>query len=97
LAATTSFGLQAYLQVFSGFAGTSVTVKLQESNDNAGSDPYADITGGAFTAATGITSQRIATASGQSVKRWIRVVTTGTFTAATFSVIICKNITSTVF
>jgi hypothetical protein len=97
LAATTSFGLQAYLQVFAGFAGTSVTVKLQESNDNAGSDPYADTTGGAFTAATGITSQRIATASGQSVKRWIRVVTTGTFTAATFSVIICKNITSTVF
>jgi hypothetical protein len=97
LVATTSFGLQTYLQVFSGFAGTSVTVKLQESNDNGGSDPYADTTGGGFTAATGITTQRIATANNQSVKRWLRVVTTGTFTSATFSVLIVKNTVATVF
>jgi hypothetical protein len=90
LTATTSFGLQAYLQVFA-FSGTSVTVKLQESNDNAATDPYADTTGGAFTAATAVTTQRIATAGNQSVKRWIRVVTTGTFSNAVFSVVIMKN------
>lgn len=96
LTATTSFGLQAYLQVFA-VTGTSVTVKLQESNDDAVSDAYADTTGGGFTAATGITTQRIATANNQSVKRWLRVVTTGTFTNAVFSVLIVKNKVAVVF
>src|SRR5919206_3605308 len=48
--ASSSFGLSAYLHVFS-FTGTSVTVKIQHSNDNASTDPYADITGATFTAA----------------------------------------------
>ncbi len=93
---STAFGLQAYLHVFA-FTGTSVTVKLQESNDNGGGDPYADVTGGGFTAATGITSQRIATAAGQTVKRWLRVVTTGTFSSADFVVMVNRNDTVTVF
>lgn len=96
LLATTSFGLQAYLQVFS-FAGTSCTVKLQESNDDAVSDAYADTTDGGFTAATGSTTQRIATSSNQSVKRWIRVVTTGTFSSCVLSVIVVKNVTAVTF
>ncbi|RLV66353.1 hypothetical protein STAN_1874 [Streptomyces sp. CBMAI 2042] len=84
------FGLQAYLHVFA-FTGTSVTVKLQESSDNGGADTWADVAGGAFTAATGITSQRIATAAGQTVERYLRVVTTGTFTNAVFAVSAIRN------
>lgn len=87
--ATTTFGLQAYLHVFA-FTGTSVTVKLQESSDNAG-DAYADVVGGGFTAATAIGAQRIATATGLSVEKYLRVVTTGTFTVANFAVMVVRN------
>lgn len=87
---STTFGLQAYLHVFA-FTGTSVTVKLQESSDNGAGDAFADVTGGGFTAATGITSQRIATAANQTVERYLRVVTTGTFSEAIFAVSVVRN------
>lgn len=93
---STAFGLQAYLHVFS-FTGTSVTVKLQESSDNGGADAWADVTGGAFTAATGITSQRIATSNTQTIERYLRVVTTGTFTNAIFAVSVNRNDVATSF
>lgn len=81
-------GLQAFLHVFS-FTGTSVTVKLQESSDNGAGDAWADVTGGGFTAATGRTAQRIAkTGSGE---RYLRVVTTGTFSSAVFAVTVVVN------
>lgn len=92
---STTFGLQAYLQVHS-FTGTSVTVKLQESSDN-GADTYADVTGGAFTAATAQGVQRIQTARGLTVERYLRVVTTGTFSSAVFTVMVVRNAVSTVF
>lgn len=86
-----NFGLQAYLQVFS-FTGTSVTIKLQGSSDNAVGDPYADITGGAFTLVTAApTKERIQTARAQAVERWVRVVTTGVFTEVTFAVHVTVN------
>lgn len=93
---STSFGLQAYLHVFE-FSGTSVTVKLQESSDNGSGDAFADVTGGGFTAATGVTSQRIATSSSQTIERYLRVVTTGTFTNAVFSVVVIRNDTAVTF
>lgn len=93
---STAFGLQAYLHVFS-FTGTSVTVKLQESSDNGAGDAFTDVTGGAFTAATGITSQRIATSSSQTVERYLRVVTTGTFSSAVFAVTVVRNDTAVSF
>lgn len=95
-AASSAFGLQAYLQVFA-FTGTSVTVKLQESSDNAVGDPYADVVGGGFTAATGVTSQRIGTSLGLTVERWLRVVTTGTFSNAVFAVTVVKNESAVTF
>jgi hypothetical protein len=90
LLASTAFGLQAYLQVFS-FTGTSVTVKLQESSDNGGADAWADVTGGGFVAATARGTQRIQTARGLTVERYLRAVTTGTFTSAVFAVLVVKN------
>lgn len=94
-AGSSTFGLQAYLQVHS-FTGTSVTVKLQESSDD-GADTYADVTGGAFTAATAQGAQRIQTARGLTVERYLRVVTTGTFSSAVFTVMVVRNDVSTVF
>jgi hypothetical protein len=92
------FGLQAYLHVFA-VVGTSVTVKLQESSDNSG-DAYADVTGGGFTAVTAVAgtgSQRIQTSRTQTIERYLRVVTTGTFSSATFAVAVVRNDTSVVF
>lgn len=89
--ASAAFGFQAYLQVFS-FTGTSVTIKLQESSDNAVGDPFADVTGGAFTAVTSLGHQRIQSASDTlSVERYLRVVTTGTFSQCTFAVTVTRN------
>lgn len=93
---STTFGLQAYLHVFA-FTGTSVTVKLQESSDNGVGDAFADVVGGGFTAATGVTSQRIATSSVQTVERYLRVVTTGTFSNAVFAVSVARNPVATSF
>ncbi|WP_413102218.1 hypothetical protein [Streptomyces sp. Inha503] len=93
---STSFGLQAYLHVFA-VTGTSVTVKLQQSSDDGGADAWADVTGGAFTAATGVTSQRIATSGSQTVERYLRIVTTGTFSNAVFAVSVVRNDTEVQF
>jgi hypothetical protein len=94
---TTNFGLQAYLQVLS-FTGTSVTVKLQESSDNAAGDAYADVTGGAFGTVTGAGhTERLQTGRALAVERYLRVVTTGTFTQCSFVVGVCKNLTDTAF
>ena len=95
LLASTAFGLQAYLQVFA-FAGTSVTIKLQHSNDN-GVDPWTDVTGGVFTVVSAApTSERIANVT-NPIKQWLRVVTTGTFSNAVFAVAVVKNPIAVVF
>jgi hypothetical protein len=88
--AATSFGLQAYLQVFD-FTGTSATIKLQQSSDDGVSDTWADVTDGAFSSVTGVTSERIETARDQAVEQYLRVVTTGTFTNLVFAVVVMKN------
>lgn len=98
-AAASSFGLQAYLQVFA-FNGTDATVKLQESSDNGGADAWTDVVGGGFTQITaGPQTQRIETARDLAVERYLRAVTvtTGGFTSLTFALVVCRNDTETVF
>lgn len=94
--ASTSFGFQAYLQV-TAFTGTDVTVKLQDSADNA---TFADLAGGAFAQVTSAPNQqRIAVGGTATVRRYVRAVTvtTGGFTSATFAVALNKNVVATVF
>jgi len=86
-ATSTLFGWQAYLQVFA-VTGTSVTVTLQDSADNS---TFANLAGGVFTAATGITSQRLAGAAGSTVRRYVRAITSGTFTVGTFTLNFVRN------
>ena len=90
-AASSASGLAAYLQVFA-FTGTSVTVTIQESSDNGVGDPWA--TSIAFTAATGITTER-KTVTG-TVEMYLRVITTGTFTSALFAVMARRGTTADV-
>ena len=86
-----SFGGQAYLQAFS-FTGTDVTVKIQDSADNA---TFADVAGFAFTQITGGTpsAERIALSNTATLRRYLRVstVTTGGFTSLAFAVNVIKN------
>ena len=74
------------------FSGTSVTVTIQHSDDNAAGDPYAAVTGGAFTAVTAVGTQRVQTARNASVKRWLRINLAGTFTTVSLLVMVAKNI-----
>ena len=89
-----AFGMQAYLQV-TAFAGTSVTVAVQDSADNAS---FTTITGLTFTAVTAAPAwQRLATANNATVRRYLRVITTGTFNPATFAVAVNRNLSTTAF
>jgi hypothetical protein len=91
--ASTLFGLSAYLQVFS-VTGTSVTVSIDDSADNS---TFAPVTGAQFAAATSGGSpqvQRIQTTAGQTVRRYVRASTTGTFSNAQFAVAFYRHLIS---
>lgn len=91
--ASASFGWQAYLQVFA-FTGTSATITLQDSADNSS---FAGFTGSAFTAATAIGTQHLISSSNTAtVRQYIRVITTGTFTVANFAVVFVKDTSASV-
>ena len=93
--ASTSFGWQAYVHLFA-FAGTSVTLTLQDSADNS---TFANLTGGAFTAISSApATQRLASASPTAtVREFLRVVSSGTFSNAQFAVLFVRNQASVVF
>lgn len=91
--ASSSFGAQFYLQMFT-VAGTSCTVKIQDSADNSS---WLDLSGASFIAVTAgtVSAQRIAVTG--TVRRYLRAVSSGTFSSAVFSVLACRNLTATVF
>lgn len=93
---TTNFGLQAYLQVFT-ITGTSATVAIQSSTDNAATDAFTNVTGAVFTAATALGAERIATGPTAAVERYLRVNVTGTFSNLDFAVVVVRNLAATVF
>lgn len=86
---STEFGLQVYVHLFA-FTGTSVTIKVQESSDN-GADTYADVVGATTGALVAPGAVRVATANDLTVERYLRVVTTGTFSNAEFAVVVVRN------
>lgn len=83
--ASSSLGAQFYLQS-TALTGTSCTVAIEDSaNDSA----WAALSGAAFTAFTGPGWQRVAVAG--TVRRYLRAVTTGTFSSASFLVQAVRN------
>jgi hypothetical protein len=93
---STVFGAQAYLQAFA-FTGTDATVKVQDSADNI---TFADVTGLTFTQITASRfTQRLATASGATLRRYVRAITitTGGFTSLAFAVQVTRNTTAVSF
>jgi hypothetical protein len=92
--ASATFGGQAYLQAVA-VTGTSFTVTIQDSADNSS---FSNVTGLSFTAVSAAPqAQRIAIANGQTIRRYVRAVTTGTFTVAAFQVTLAKNGLAVVF
>lgn len=83
-AVSTAFGWAMYLQVFA-FTGTSITIKVQDSADNAA---FLDLASATFVAATAIGSQRVSAGptSTATVRRYARIVASGTFTNAVVGV-----------
>ena len=85
--AATSLGAQAQLQVFSLGSGTMNGV-VQDSADDVS---FAAITGLSFTGATARTTERLATSSTASIRRYVRFASTGTFTNAVLAVGFQRN------
>lgn len=81
---STAFGWAAYLQVHA-FTGTSITVAIEDSANNSA---WTALSGATFVAATAIGSQRITAGatSTATVRRYVRIATTGTFSNAIFGV-----------
>lgn len=84
-----AFGLQMWVHLFA-FSGTSVTVKIQESSDDGSGDAFADVVGATTGALSAVGAVRVATAA-INVERYLRVVTTGTFSNAVFLVQAVRN------
>lgn len=80
----TTWGAQGYLQV-TEFAGTSVTVTVQHSPDNSSWSALM-----AFTAVTAAPAAQRVPATG-TVGRYLRVITAGTFSSATFAAAVNVN------
>lgn len=72
--AQTTTGWTAHLHVTAVDAGSWV-VKLEDSANNSA---WSDVSSGAFTAATGATSQRLVSASGATLRRYVRYTATRT-------------------
>lgn len=84
---STAFGMAAYLHIFS-FTGTTITITVQDSADNSA---FANITGLANIyggGAPGVSGGRTETDNlTRTVRRYLRVITTGTFSECTFAVV----------
>lgn len=77
-AVSSLFGAAAYLHVISVASGTATFAVQDSANDSA----FTDVTGLVFTGATGATTQRLQTAAGATIRRYIRVQGTGVHGAA---------------
>lgn len=92
--ASASFGGQAYLQV-TAFTGTSVVVSIQDSADNS---TFAAVSGFAFTSVTSApATERLQLGATATLRRYLRVITTGTFTNLSLVVVVVKNQTTVSF
>ncbi len=87
----TTFGIQAYLHVFA-IASGSATITVEDSADDA-----AWATVDTFSAVTAAGSERIQSGRTDTVDRYLRVTSTGTFTGLSFAVMVKRNLVSTLF
>lgn len=87
---STLFGAAGYLHVFSVGSGTP-TVTVQDSADDSS---FSTVTGMAFTASPAATSERVQGAVGATVRRYVRIQVTGTYTNLVCAVNFVRYLTS---
>jgi hypothetical protein len=92
LGAGSTFGAQAYLQLVD-FVGTSVDVTIKHCTTSGGS--YTTLID--FAAQTAIGGYRQSVSNSTTVNEFLKVVTAGTFTYATFAVVFVQNASAVVF
>lgn len=90
--ASASFGLTAFLVVVSLGSGTP-TVKIQDSADDSS---FSDVSGATFGTVAAQDNEIVQTGTTQTVRRYVRVATTGTFTDLVFAVVMNKHVVSTI-
>jgi len=88
--AATSDGLAAQMQLMSLGSGT-VTVVVQESSDDGAADAFTSLVSFTAVAAAGAPATERKTVSG-AVERYLRMATTGTFTAAAVAVAVRRGL-----
>jgi hypothetical protein len=86
--AASSFGAQAYVQLFA-FSGTSVTIDIQSATTSGGVYTTTGLTTAALTSAP--QAVRLSVANNTTINEFLKVVTTGTFSNAVFAVMINVN------
>lgn len=92
---STDFGLQAYAHVLAITGTQDVDIEITDSADNAA---FASIGAGvSFPTFTGVGSARIQTSRTETIRRYLRVELTSTFTTATVLVVVRRNIATVNF
>lgn len=84
----TSTGAAAYLHLFSIGSGTATFAVYDSADDSS----FSAVTGLAFTAASAGTAQRVETAGTATLRRYTKVVATGTFGTAVVAVNVIRGI-----
>lgn len=87
-----SFGATCYLQAFAPFAGTTATVTVQSAPDNT---TWTTVV--AFTAVTSAPTAQRQFSGVAVIGKWLRVITTGTFTSFPFAVQVSRYLSSVSF
>lgn len=91
---SSAFGASSVFVLFSGPATGSVSAaKWQDSADDVS---FADISGLSHTIAAAPTAEVLQTATGATIRRYVRFITTGTFTNAVLFAAIQRHLTSTI-
>lgn len=92
--ASSAYGASSVFMLFSGPATGSVTAaKWQDSADDVS---FADITGLSHTIAAAPNAEILQTATGATIRRYVRFITTGTFTNAVLFAALQRHLTSTI-
>ena len=87
---STQFGASLYVQIF-GFAGTNVRFRLR---DSANGTTWGNVTGAYSDPVTAIGAFRLATDTTRTIRRYLQVQTTGTFSNCEFAAMVVRFATA---
>lgn len=91
---STLFGASVYILVFSLATGT-MTPEIQDSADNITFVAIAGMTMSAVSTAAANHAQRVQSTTAQTIRRYVRIASTGTFTNANWAAVFIRHLTST--